>query len=52
MKVTKTKVRNTMTDDRLNDLCASALKRDADVSFEELIDDFANIHQNNWRMLK
>ena len=30
MKMIKTKVRNTMTDDHLNDLRASAVKRDTD----------------------
>ena len=52
MKMIKTKVRNTMTDDRLNDLCVLAVERDIDVNFEQLIDDFANVHKNSRIMLK
>ena len=48
----KTKVRNTMTDGRLNDLCVLAVERDIDVNFEQLIDDFANVHKNSRIMLK
>ena len=52
MKMIKTKVRNTMTDDRLKDLCVLAVERDIDVNFEQLIDDFANVHKNSRIMLK
>ncbi|CAF1357469.1 unnamed protein product [Rotaria magnacalcarata] len=52
MKMIKTKVRNTMTDERLNDLCVLVAKHDIDVNFEEIIDDFANAHKNSRIMPK
>ena len=48
----KTKVRNTMTDGRLNDLCVLAVEREIDINCEQLIDDFANVHKNSRIMLK
>jgi hypothetical protein len=52
MKRIKTTVRNTMTDDRLSDLCLLAVERDIDVNFEQLIDKFSDIHKNSRIMLK
>ncbi len=52
MKKIKTTVRSTMTDDRLSDLCILAVERDMDVNFEQLIDDFSEIHKNSRIMLK
>ncbi|CAF1446569.1 unnamed protein product [Rotaria sordida] len=52
MKLIKTTVRNTMSDDRLSDLCLLAVERDIDVNFEELIDKFSDIHKNSRIMLK
>jgi hypothetical protein len=52
MKRIKTAVRNSMTDDRLSDLCMLALERDIDVNFEQLIDAFSDIHKNSRIMLK
>ncbi|CAF1470107.1 unnamed protein product [Adineta steineri] len=52
MKQIKTAVRNTMTDDRLSNLCVLAVERDTDVNFEQLIDKFSDIHKNSRIMLK
>jgi hypothetical protein len=52
MKQFKTTVRNTMTDDRLTDLYLLAVERDIDVYFEQLIDNFSDIHKNSRIMLK
>ncbi|CAF1518073.1 unnamed protein product [Rotaria sordida] len=52
MKLIKTTVRNTMSDDRLSDLCLLAVERDIDVNFEELIDTFSDTHKNSRIMLK
>lgn len=52
MKLIKTTIRNTMTDDRLSDLCLIAIERDIEVDFEELIDMFADVHKNSRIMLK
>ncbi len=41
-----------MTDDRLSDLCLSAVEHDIDVNFEQLIDKFSDIHKNRRIMLK
>jgi len=47
MKRIKTTVRNTMTDDRLSDLCLLAVERDIDVNSEQVIDKFLDIHENS-----
>jgi len=52
MKRIKTTVRNSMTDDRLSDLCLLAVERDIDVNFAILIDKFSDIHKNSRIMLK
>jgi hypothetical protein len=52
MKLIKTTMRNTMTDDRLSDLCVLAVERDIDVNFEQLIDKFSDIHKNSRIILK
>ena len=46
MKMIKTIIRNTMTDDRLSDLCLIAIERDIEIDFEQLINIFADIHKN------
>ncbi|CAF1128578.1 unnamed protein product [Adineta steineri] len=52
MKQIKTTVRNTLTDDRLSNLCVIAVERDIAVNFEQLIDKFSDIHKNTRIMLK
>jgi hypothetical protein len=52
MKLIKTIVRNSITDDRLSDLCLLAVERDTDVNFEQLIDKFSDIHKKTRIMLK
>jgi hypothetical protein len=52
MKLIKTTIRNTMTDDRLSDLCLIAIERDIEVDFEQLIDIFADVYKNSRIMLK
>jgi hypothetical protein len=52
LKLIKTIVRNSMTDDRLRDLCLLAVERDTDVNFEQLIDKFSDIHKKTRIMLK
>ena len=52
MKLIKTAVRNSMSDDRLSDLCLLAVERDINVNFEQLIDKFSDIHKNSRIMLK
>ena len=52
MKKIKTAVRSTMSDDRLSDLCVLAVERTTDINFEQLVDDFSNIHKNSRIMLK
>ncbi|CAF3199720.1 unnamed protein product [Rotaria socialis] len=52
MRMIKTTVRNTITDERLKDLCVLAAERDIDVNFEQLIDNFASAHKNSLIMLK
>ncbi|CAF2050659.1 unnamed protein product [Rotaria magnacalcarata] len=52
MKMIKTTIRSTMTDDRLSDLCLIAVERDIELNFEQLIDKFADIHKNSRIMLK
>ena len=45
MKLIKTAVRNTITDNRLNDLCLLTIERDIDINFEQLMDKFPDIHK-------
>ncbi|CAF1475900.1 unnamed protein product, partial [Adineta ricciae] len=52
MKLIKTITRNTMSDNRLSDLCVLAVERDFVVDFEKLIDDFADLHKNSRILLK
>ena len=52
MKLIKTTLRNTMTDDRLSYICLLAVERDIDVNVEQLIDKFSDIHKNSRIMLK
>ena len=52
MKLIKTTTRNTMSDDRLSDLCVLAVERDFVIDFEKLIDDFADLRKNSRILLK
>ena len=47
MKLIKTTLRNTMTDDRLSYLCLLAVERDIIVNFEQLIYKFSDIYKNS-----
>ena len=52
MKLIKTTTRNTMSDDRLSDLCVLAVERDFVIDFEKLIDDFTDLRKNSRILLK
>ena len=52
MKMIKTAARNTMSDARLSELCVLGVEPDFDIYFEQLIDDFADLHQNSRILLK
>ena len=52
MKLVKITTRNTMSDKRLSDLCMLAVKRDFAIDFENLMDDFADLHKNCRILLK
>ncbi|CAF1420640.1 unnamed protein product [Rotaria sordida] len=50
MKLIKTHIRTTMTDERLSDLCILSIERDFNIDFEQVIDQFA-VNHNNSRIL-
>lgn len=52
MKLIKTSARNSMTDNRLSDLCLLAVERDFDVDYDNVIEHFANQHKNSRILLK
>ena len=52
MKLMETTIRNTMTDDRLSDLCLIPIKRDIELNYEQLSDKFADVHKNSRIMLQ
>ncbi|CAF2201679.1 unnamed protein product [Rotaria magnacalcarata] len=52
MKLIKTTTRNTMSDKRLNDLCVLEVERDFAIDFEQLMNDFADLHKNGRILLK
>ena len=52
MKLIKTKTRNSMSDNRLSDLCVLAIERDFDIDLEKVIDRFAEKHENCRILLK
>lgn len=52
MKLIKTATRNSMSDNRLNDLCVLAVERDSAIDFEKVMDDFADLHKNSRILLK
>ncbi|CAF3358539.1 unnamed protein product, partial [Rotaria sp. Silwood2] len=52
MKMIKTTLRNTMSDDRLSDLTLLAVERDIDINFGQVMDDFSEIHKSSRIMLK
>ncbi|CAF1237482.1 unnamed protein product [Adineta ricciae] len=47
MKLIKTTARNTMSDNRVSDLCVLAEERDFVIGFKKLMDDFADFHKNS-----
>ena len=47
MKIIKNYLRNSMTDDRLNDFTILAIARDILVDYEEVIDKFEQNHKNS-----
>ncbi len=51
MKLIKTTVRNSITDDRLSDLCLVAVERDINLNFEHLIDKQSSAHPFDSLML-
>ncbi|CAF3192960.1 unnamed protein product, partial [Rotaria sp. Silwood2] len=50
MKLIKTRIRTTMADERLSDLCILSIERDFNIDFEQVIDQFA-VNRNNSRIL-
>ncbi len=46
MKIIKSYLRNSMTDKRLSDLTVLAVKRDFDINYKRVIDQFASNHKN------
>ncbi|CAF1376600.1 unnamed protein product [Didymodactylos carnosus] len=51
MKLIKTRLRNTMAEERLNDLCILSIERDFQVNFQQVIDQFSAHHKNSRIML-
>jgi hAT family C-terminal dimerisation region len=51
MKVIKTYLRNSMTDERLSDLAVLAVERDIHIDFEDVVNVFARNHKNSRIML-
>jgi hypothetical protein len=51
MKIIKTYLRNSMTDDRFSDLAVLAVERDIHINFEEVVDVFAKSHKNSQILL-
>lgn len=52
MKLIKTRIRNTMKDERLSDLCLLSIERDFQIDFEQVIDKFSINHNNSRIMLQ
>jgi hypothetical protein len=52
MKLIKIITRNTISDTQLNDLCVLTVKRDFNINFEQLMNDFADSRKNSRIILK
>jgi hypothetical protein len=52
MKLIKTRIRTTMADERLSDLCVLSVERDFKVNFEQVVDQFSISHSNSRIMLR
>ncbi|CAF4107884.1 unnamed protein product [Rotaria socialis] len=52
MKLIKTRIRTTMADERLSDLCILAIERDFQMDYEQVIDQFSISHNNSRIMLR
>ncbi|CAF0946146.1 unnamed protein product [Didymodactylos carnosus] len=52
MKAIKIALRNTMSDERLSDLCLLAVERDFKIDFGHVVDDFSANHKNTRIMLR
>ncbi|CAF0916781.1 unnamed protein product [Didymodactylos carnosus] len=51
MKLIKTRLRNTMADERLSNLCILSIERDFQVNFQQIIEQFSASHKNSRIML-
>ena len=52
LRIIKTHLRSTMTDQRLNDLTIMAIERDIPVDYERIIDKFSISHRNSRILLR
>jgi hypothetical protein len=52
MKAIKTALRNTMSDERLSDLCVLSVERDFKIDFDGVVQDFSANHKNIRIMLR
>ncbi|CAF2121474.1 unnamed protein product [Rotaria magnacalcarata] len=52
MKTIKTALRNTMSDERLSNLCVLSIERDFKIDFDSVVEDFSSNHKNRRIMLK
>ncbi len=52
MKLIKTRIRTTMADERLSDLCVLSIERDFEVDYEQVVDQFSISHNNSRIMLR
>ena len=52
MKLIKTRIRTTLADERLSDLCVLSIERDFQVDYEQVIDQFSINHNNRRTMLR
>lgn len=51
MKLIKTRIRTTMADERLSDLCVLSIERDFQINFDQVVDQFSINHKNSRIML-
>ncbi|CAF4161089.1 unnamed protein product [Rotaria magnacalcarata] len=52
MHLIKTRIQNSMTDERLGDLCILSIEHDCEINFEQVIDQFSVVHKNSRIMLR
>ena len=52
MKLIKTRIRTTLADERLSDLCVLSIERDFQMDYEQVIDQFSINHNNSRIMLR